>query len=73
VLKYDTEYFNHGIAPISYAWNCSSSRVLTLELPHDVSRQRKLRNNLKNDENAQFTTTFNSSTVYATGSKEGDA
>ena len=38
VLKYDNEYFNHGIAPISYAWNCSSSRVLTLELPHDVSR-----------------------------------
>lgn len=52
VLKHENEYFNHGIAPISYAWNCTSQRILTLELPSDVSRQRKFRNNLLNDDNA---------------------
>jgi hypothetical protein len=33
VLKFNEEYFNHGIAPISYNWNCTQSRVLNLELP----------------------------------------
>jgi hypothetical protein len=23
VLKHEAEYFNHGVAPVSYAWNCS--------------------------------------------------
>ncbi len=33
VLKFGKEYFNHGIAPISYSWNCSQSKVLGLEMP----------------------------------------
>lgn len=35
VLKYGHEYFNHGVAPISYSWDSSSSRVLSLEVPAD--------------------------------------
>jgi hypothetical protein len=33
VLKHDQEYFNHGIAPLSYAWDTTASRTLGLELP----------------------------------------
>ena len=33
VLKYNQEYFHHGIAPISYNWNCTTPRVLHLDLP----------------------------------------
>jgi hypothetical protein len=33
VLKFNEEYFNHGIAPISYNWNCTNPRAVNLELP----------------------------------------
>lgn len=33
VLKHDDELFHHGIAPISYTWSVSESRVLDLDLP----------------------------------------
>jgi hypothetical protein len=33
VLKFNDEYFNHGVAPISYNWNCTQSRILHLDLP----------------------------------------
>jgi hypothetical protein len=54
---------------------------LNLELPSEslltsngyYQKSRKIRNNKKNDENALFTTTFNSSSIYATAGKEGDA
>jgi hypothetical protein len=46
---------------------------LNLELPLDAQKNRRLRNNVKNDDTALFTSTFNSSSVYATAGKEGDA
>ena len=54
---------------------------MNLELPSEslltsngyYQKSRKIRNNKKNDENALFTTTFNSSSIYATAGKEGDA
>jgi hypothetical protein len=81
VLKFGTEYFNHGIAPISYSWNCSAGRTLSLELPTDslmsanilMQKTKRLRNNKLNEDNALFATSFNSSTIYATAGKEGDA
>lgn len=72
VLKHGPEYFNHGIAPLSYSWNVTSTRTLNLELPLDAQKNRRLRNNLKNDDNVMFATSFNSSSVYATAGKEGD-
>lgn len=85
VLKHGDEQFTQGIAPISYSWNCSQSQVLNLELPSNqdnlptgttngfLSKSRKIRNNLKKDDNSMFNTGFNSSTVYASAGKEGDA
>ena len=33
VLKYHQETFTHGIAPISYQWNCSNPNILSLNFP----------------------------------------
>ena len=33
VLKFGEELFHHGIAPISYSWECNEGRVLSLDLP----------------------------------------
>lgn len=35
VLKYNNEYFTHGVAPISYTWESNNGRVLQLELPNE--------------------------------------
>lgn len=51
VLKYQNEYFNHGIAPISYTWNSNNARVLDIELPQEgaasslIQKSKKIRNN----------------------------
>lgn len=35
VLKYKNETFSHGIAPVSFAWNCSHHAILKAYLPED--------------------------------------
>ena len=87
VLKYGEELFHHGIAPISYSWNCTEARVLALELPSKqelvqahggvaagnlVMTSRYIRDNLKNKDKVEFFTSFNSSSIYATGDHEGE-
>lgn len=78
VLKYNNEYFNHGIAPISYNWNSKDGRVLALELPGEnqsgyslLNKSKNLRNNEKSSD-VLFKTNFNSSSIYATAGIEGD-
>lgn len=81
VLKFNNEYFDHGIAPVSYDWSVNSARVVNLEIPTEsgsgagslLHRSLKVRNNEKNDDLAVFTTSFNSSSVYVTAIKEGEA
>lgn len=87
VLKYDHEYFHHGIAPISYNWNCTQARVLSLELPTKqelaathgiaandlVSTSKYVRDNLQNTDRASFFSSFNSSSIYATAGSDGEA
>ena len=86
VLKYNQEYFHHGIAPISYDWNCTQSRVLQLDLPtkqelavsHGVASnlvqtRKTVRDGAHNNDKATFTSSFNSSAIYATATQEGDA
>lgn len=36
VLKYENENFSHGIAPLSYNWESSDGRVVSLQLPGDI-------------------------------------
>lgn len=53
VLKFNSEYFTHGIAPISYSWTSNDGRVLSLDLPVDSSQKsRRVRNNQRNDDDA---------------------
>ena len=79
ILKYGKESFTHGVAPVSFQWNTSNPSVLQLNYPQKnevdnlVTVSRKVRNNDLNDNNAVFSTQFNSSTVYSTGSKPGEA
>ena len=79
VLKYGEELFHHGIAPISYSWNCTEGRVLALDIPTKqelannlVMTSRYIRNNEKNNDKIEFFTSFNSSSLYATGEQEGE-
>jgi hypothetical protein len=86
VLKFNDEYFNHGVAPISYNWNCTQSRILNLDLPSKqelaaslgiesnfAMAQKAIRDGEKNDNTRYFFSAFNSSSIYATALKEGDA
>ena len=87
VLKYNNEYFHHGIAPISYNWNCNPERVLQLDIPTKqdlasthgmapnnlVMTSKYVRNNLENNDKASFFSSFNSSSIYANAAKDGDA
>jgi hypothetical protein len=85
VLKYNDEPFHHGVAPISYNWNVTESRVLNLNIPtkqelaqaHGMARNlvmtsRYIRDNQANRNNVEFFTSFNSSSVYAMGDQEGE-
>lgn len=68
MLKHNKEYFNHGIAPISYSWNSTNKLIVSLDYPKDgntISKSRKIRNNELQNDNADFSTQFNSSTIYA--------
>jgi hypothetical protein len=38
VLKYNNETFSHGIAPISWDWNCSHSNILKPHFPTDFDQ-----------------------------------
>lgn len=77
VLKYDNETFTHGVAPISWDWNCSHPSILrpnftsTENIHHVQSRQ--IRDNSRNDNSALFTTQFNSSSIHANALKAGEA
>lgn len=84
ILKYQQETFTHGIAPISYAWNCSNPNVLQLNFPSKsdssapltsslVMSSKKIRDNENNNNNAVFLSQFNSSTIYTVGGKQGEA
>ena len=86
VLKFNEEYFNHGIAPISYNWNCTQTRVLSLDLPSKqelsaalgidsqfAMTQRIIRDGQRNDNNRFFFSAFNSSSIYITAIHDGDA
>lgn len=80
VLKHNEEQFTQGIAPISFNWNVSNQNVLQLYLPHKmegalklVIANKKIRDNEANNDNAVFLSLFNSSTVYTTGGKPGEA
>jgi len=33
ILKYHGETFTHGVAPISYSWNCSNPNIVNIQLP----------------------------------------
>lgn len=85
ILKYNQETFTHGIAPISYNWNSSNPVVLSLNLPTKsditsttslvstlIMASKKIRDNIANT-NHVFLSQFNSSTVYSTGGKQGEA
>lgn len=86
ILKYNEETFTHGIAPISYSWNISNPSILHLNLPHKanvtqvahastalVLSNKNIRDNEHNNNNAVFISHFNSSTIYTTGGKPGEA
>jgi len=86
VLKFGEELFHHGIAPISYSWNCTESRVLAFDIPtkqelaqvHGVASNlvmtsRYIRDNKKNSNKVEFFTSFNSSSIYAQGEREGES
>jgi len=78
VLKYRDEYFSHGIAPISYSWNCSQSHILQLQFPskHEVGGLLMQNKQIRNNEVRRlqvFHSQFNSSSVYSVGAKEGEA
>ena len=79
VLKFGEELFHHGIAPISYSWNCTEGRVLALDIPTKkelannlIMTSRYIRDNQKNNDKTEFFTSFNSSSIYATGEHEGE-
>ena len=79
VLKFGEELFHHGIAPISYSWNCTEGRVLALDIPTKqelanslVMTSRYIRDNEKNNDKVEFFTSFNSSSIYAMGEHEGE-
>ena len=85
VLKYGDELFHHGIAPISYSWDVSEGRVLALDIPtkqelaqvHGVATNlvmtsRMVRDGLLGRDGVEFFTSFNSSSIYATGDHEGE-
>lgn len=84
VLKHGDELFHHGIAPISYSWNCTEGRVLALDTPtkqelaqvHGVATNlvmtsRYIRENKRNKQ-IEFFTSFNSSSIYAQAEREGE-
>lgn len=86
VLKFNDEYFHHGVAPVSFNWNCTQSGVLNLDLPSKqdllgywglentfVMAQKTIRDGQGNQNNKFFFTAFNSSSVYATATHEGQA
>lgn len=85
VLKYNDELFHHGVAPISYSWNCTEGRVLALDVPtkqelasvhgiasNFVMTSRYIRDNIKNKDKIEFFTSFNSSSIYADAEREGE-
>lgn len=89
VLKYGQETFSHGIAPLSFSWNCSDRSILKPYLPQDHFEEHQvsghdrsafinqnsitLRNNKRGDDQAKFSTQFNSSSIYSKAQRPGEA
>lgn len=86
ILKYNAETFTHGIAPISYNWNCSNPNILSMQFPSKTNLtstsaltsalmmvSKKIRNNELGDYNAVFFTSFNTSSMYSLASRQGEA
>lgn len=85
ILKYGEEIFNQGIAPISYSWNCTEYNVVSLALPskQDLAQTHGIATDLTNikkyvrdnsmNRDVEFLSSFNSSSVYATANRDGDA
>lgn len=81
ILKFNSEYFNHGVAPISYNWNTTSSHILSLDQPTKedhgpsslIMTSKKIRDNYLNDDYAQFYSNFNSSSIYMKAGEHGEA
>ena len=58
ILKFQNETFTHGVAPISYGWNCSSPALVEVQMPNKdgvqiiganiVMSSKKLRDNSLN-------------------------
>ena len=77
VLKHFNETFSHGVAPVSWDWNCSHPTILRPNFPSDQEYQphlhsKTIRNGLDNSVQV-FTTAFNSSSIHANALKAGEA
>lgn len=87
VLKYRDitgrdEMFSHGVAPISWDWNCSHPNILrpyfpfekdsSVQTQHHV-QSKIIRDNFNDNKAAVFTTSFNSSSIHANAIKAGEA
>mmetsp|Transcript_27408 Transcript_27408/g.20561 ORF Transcript_27408/g.20561 Transcript_27408/m.20561 type:complete len:254 (-) Transcript_27408:492-1253(-) len=84
ILKYNSEIFSHGVAPISYSWNCSNLNIVGIQLPikdgvqqvygsNLVMTSKKIRDNELNRNDVTFFSQFNSSSIYALGNSQGEA
>jgi hypothetical protein len=84
VLKYKNETgderFSHGVAPISWDWNCSNPDILRPHFPSEEEGSQQhhfytkvIRDNDRNSNNAVFSTAFNSSSIHARAVTAGEA
>ena len=83
ILKHNGETFNHGIAPMSFMWNCTHSHILSITIPgsnEDDSltlpafhSSPKAVHHYQHRNKQTFYTQFNSSSVYGIASKPGEA
>jgi hypothetical protein len=86
VLRYKNdshdEVFSHGVAPVSWDWNCSHPSILRPHFPADMAATAQsqhhvytkvVRDNTRNNNNAVFSTAFNSSSIHANAVKAGEA
>jgi len=80
-LKHNNETFTHGVAPLSFSWNCSDFNILkpylSSKVENSASHSRPssitLRDNSKNIEKKVFATKFNSSSIYTKAVRSGEA
>jgi len=83
VLKFGEEYFNHGVAPISYNWNSTAQNVLLVQIPNrsdlpsgsstGVLHQTKKIRDATRGGIYTFHTALNSSSVYSQANGVGES